>query len=305
MSSSASNTYSIKNELITSWNGAYKDASIQRFRRLDTQCGICFTDFLPNDLITILPCSHGWHKRCITQWTGVSKTCPADRFSTKATHTLSFSGHSFELPPFTSKIFSRHDVKNIIKAINNYLSNQPSLVATQQEKELLDSLLIPLLQGLIDAEKTISTFEVHIEAEELFANLFDFLEQNNIDLFDLFKRFGCYDEIIELFYPINDYLQGFLPPFCMQLNRGKIYLEAAFRLPGFNNLWLDFRKRVYYKQLGAIRKLSTKTEKLNYLQNLSPFTLLLVREESADHPNGPTTKFIDEELPEWYLLENS
>ncbi|PIA62580.1 hypothetical protein AQUCO_00200528v1 [Aquilegia coerulea] len=47
---------------------------------INKECTICFEDFQMGLEVTRLPCSHGFHGKCITTWLETSHLCPSGRF---------------------------------------------------------------------------------------------------------------------------------------------------------------------------------------------------------------------------------
>ena len=41
-----------------------------------TACPICREDFLEGSMVSMLPCTHVFHGKCIMQWFVMSNTCP-------------------------------------------------------------------------------------------------------------------------------------------------------------------------------------------------------------------------------------
>ncbi|XP_024978127.1 RING-H2 finger protein ATL78-like [Cynara cardunculus var. scolymus] len=51
---------------------------------LDKECAICLSEFVPEELIKILPkCNHGFHVRCIDKWLSSHTSCPTCRHCLK------------------------------------------------------------------------------------------------------------------------------------------------------------------------------------------------------------------------------
>ena len=49
---------------------------------LDKECVICLSEFVPEELVKILPkCNHGFHVRCIDKWLSSHSSCPTCRHS--------------------------------------------------------------------------------------------------------------------------------------------------------------------------------------------------------------------------------
>ncbi|KVH92161.1 Zinc finger, RING/FYVE/PHD-type [Cynara cardunculus var. scolymus] len=49
---------------------------------LDKECVICLSEFVPEELVKILPkCNHGFHARCIDKWLSSHSSCPTCRHS--------------------------------------------------------------------------------------------------------------------------------------------------------------------------------------------------------------------------------
>jgi len=40
------------------------------------QCSICLDNFKPQEILTVLPCSHAFHRSCIVSWFEMKSTCP-------------------------------------------------------------------------------------------------------------------------------------------------------------------------------------------------------------------------------------
>ncbi|KAM0854112.1 hypothetical protein ACQ4PT_050635 [Festuca glaucescens] len=47
----------------------------------ETVCGVCLESFEEDDKIRKMPCSHGFHERCIFKWLRVSRLCPHCRYA--------------------------------------------------------------------------------------------------------------------------------------------------------------------------------------------------------------------------------
>lgn len=45
----------------------------------DIDCSICINKVYKNRIVTVLECKHIFHKKCIKEWLGSSKTCPMCR----------------------------------------------------------------------------------------------------------------------------------------------------------------------------------------------------------------------------------
>lgn len=43
-------------------------------------CNICKDDFLENEIIKMIPCTHRYHKECIEEWLRRNSVCPMCRF---------------------------------------------------------------------------------------------------------------------------------------------------------------------------------------------------------------------------------
>lgn len=39
-------------------------------------CSICLDEYIYDELITVLPCNHTFHKNCLDDWLRNTKTCP-------------------------------------------------------------------------------------------------------------------------------------------------------------------------------------------------------------------------------------
>ncbi|KAI3669198.1 hypothetical protein L6452_40425 [Arctium lappa] len=53
---------------------------------LDKECVICLSEFVPEELVKILPkCNHGFHVQCIDKWLSSHSSCPTCRHSLKET----------------------------------------------------------------------------------------------------------------------------------------------------------------------------------------------------------------------------
>ncbi|XP_041370441.1 RING finger protein 24-like [Gigantopelta aegis] len=39
-------------------------------------CAVCLEEFQPKETITICPCKHGFHKKCLSEWLKQHNTCP-------------------------------------------------------------------------------------------------------------------------------------------------------------------------------------------------------------------------------------
>jgi len=46
---------------------------------LCNKCSICLLDYLYNDHVVVLPCSHSFHSSCVVQWLATHKLCPLCR----------------------------------------------------------------------------------------------------------------------------------------------------------------------------------------------------------------------------------
>ncbi|KAM0854113.1 hypothetical protein ACQ4PT_050636 [Festuca glaucescens] len=50
----------------------------------EAECAVCMESFQEGAEIRKLPCSHGFHERCISDWLRVSRVCPYCRFALPA-----------------------------------------------------------------------------------------------------------------------------------------------------------------------------------------------------------------------------
>ncbi|XP_004978362.1 E3 ubiquitin-protein ligase RNF181 [Setaria italica] len=50
----------------------------------EKECAVCLGAYEASDTVRTLPCSHGFHERCIFQWLRVSRLCPLCRFALPA-----------------------------------------------------------------------------------------------------------------------------------------------------------------------------------------------------------------------------
>ncbi|KAF8656731.1 hypothetical protein HU200_060523 [Digitaria exilis] len=53
-------------------------------REKEAECVVCLEDYQAGDKLRTLPCSHGFHERCILPWLRVSRLCPLCRFALPA-----------------------------------------------------------------------------------------------------------------------------------------------------------------------------------------------------------------------------
>ncbi|KAI4996997.1 hypothetical protein ZWY2020_052339 [Hordeum vulgare] len=56
----------------------------------EAECVVCLETFKEGDDISKLPCSHGFHKSCISDWLRVSCLCPQCRFALPADDDVGF-----------------------------------------------------------------------------------------------------------------------------------------------------------------------------------------------------------------------
>lgn len=47
-------------------------------------CAICLEQYAPGDVVSLMPCLHGFHEQCLTQWLGIKAQCPVCKASLKA-----------------------------------------------------------------------------------------------------------------------------------------------------------------------------------------------------------------------------
>nr|CAB3490881.1 unnamed protein product [Digitaria exilis] len=50
----------------------------------EAECAVCLEDYQVGDKLRTMPCSHGFHERCILPWLHVSRLCPLCRFALPA-----------------------------------------------------------------------------------------------------------------------------------------------------------------------------------------------------------------------------
>lgn len=50
----------------------------------DRECAVCLGAYQTGDAVRTMPCSHGFHERCIFPWLRVSRLCPLCRFALPA-----------------------------------------------------------------------------------------------------------------------------------------------------------------------------------------------------------------------------
>lgn len=48
---------------------------------VNSSCSICRDEFLDNQVVRLMPCSHAFHDRCLTSWLRIHNTCPLCRRS--------------------------------------------------------------------------------------------------------------------------------------------------------------------------------------------------------------------------------
>nr|CAB3459324.1 unnamed protein product [Digitaria exilis] len=53
-------------------------------REKEAECVVCLEDYQAGDKLRTMPCSHGFHERCILPWLRVSRLCPLCRFALPA-----------------------------------------------------------------------------------------------------------------------------------------------------------------------------------------------------------------------------
>lgn len=44
-------------------------------------CAICLEQYATGDLVSLMPCLHGFHEQCLTQWLGIKAQCPVCKAS--------------------------------------------------------------------------------------------------------------------------------------------------------------------------------------------------------------------------------
>ncbi|KAF5202854.1 hypothetical protein FRX31_007567 [Thalictrum thalictroides] len=59
---------------------ALETMKIENEEDLKRNCGICMEEFLINDMVKVMPCSHVFRGRCIVMWLARKNTCPLCRF---------------------------------------------------------------------------------------------------------------------------------------------------------------------------------------------------------------------------------
>lgn len=52
-----------------------------RLARGSNSCLVCLSDFDEGETCCVLPCQHGFHRKCVFQWLKISGTCPVCRQS--------------------------------------------------------------------------------------------------------------------------------------------------------------------------------------------------------------------------------
>ena len=50
----------------------------------DYECNICLGGFLKDQIVTLLPCHHKYHKECIEYWFKRKRVCPICNINIKA-----------------------------------------------------------------------------------------------------------------------------------------------------------------------------------------------------------------------------
>jgi hypothetical protein len=50
----------------------------------EAECAVCMESFQEGDEIRKMPCSHGFHESCISQWLRISRVCPCCRYALDA-----------------------------------------------------------------------------------------------------------------------------------------------------------------------------------------------------------------------------
>ncbi|KAI3669199.1 hypothetical protein L6452_40426 [Arctium lappa] len=84
---------------------------------LDKECVICLSEFVPEELVKVLPkCNHGFHVQCIDKWLSSHSSCPTCRHSLKETcqKILSAGVCSKATPPSQSETQEPHNISTII-----------------------------------------------------------------------------------------------------------------------------------------------------------------------------------------------
>ncbi|KAG8093539.1 hypothetical protein GUJ93_ZPchr0012g19051 [Zizania palustris] len=45
------------------------------------ECAVCLEDFMADDKLRTMPCSHCFHDRCLSEWLRISRSCPLCRLA--------------------------------------------------------------------------------------------------------------------------------------------------------------------------------------------------------------------------------
>ncbi|KAL5205097.1 hypothetical protein ABZP36_009968 [Zizania latifolia] len=61
------------------------------------ECAVCLEDFEADDKLKMMPCSHSFHDRCISDWLRVSRTCPLCRHALPEQQSTDFDLKTLEL----------------------------------------------------------------------------------------------------------------------------------------------------------------------------------------------------------------
>ena len=109
-------------------------------------CSVCLSDFQPQDLMLRLPCSHFYHKACVSMWFSQHNTCPLCKQNvTVMLHNYyGITAEDLEEPITNASIHNRNRVVTVADATNNFSMvsrsvNQSSTVGAPNNNNMINS----------------------------------------------------------------------------------------------------------------------------------------------------------------------
>uniref|UniRef100_A0A3P9I9K0 Ring finger protein 150a n=1 Tax=Oryzias latipes TaxID=8090 RepID=A0A3P9I9K0_ORYLA len=91
-------------------------------------CAVCIECYKPNDVVTILPCRHAFHKHCVDPWLQDHRTCPMCKTNILKALGIPFNADCTDDIPPDYEVSLRGPFTNPISAASEITVNESSVV---------------------------------------------------------------------------------------------------------------------------------------------------------------------------------
>lgn len=296
-----------------SWMGPYSEARREnRFRHLTDQCLICFENFLPEDQLVVLPCSHGMHERCFAPWP--RQTCPLEGTPVSTTK-VSLLGRTLSFPPRARNLgiwlsdrkeeFGAFLIQLIRMLPNELLED----LLNHEEIASFGDRAATILQDLLNAyDGNLSLEEIPERARDHISNLFPFFrsfglersirffgEDTDLKLAAHYLERNLSSVVSALLLAVSANQRISFTVSYQGMERVLVFLFQILRetiqQPYFLVLSKELDRRFHLKHFRAIRQLGSDWERYSYLWKLKSKDLQRLR-DLTQGAGGPTSQLI-------------